>query len=564
MSRGPRAEGVRRDWGREEEGASILHVDMDAFFASVELARRPHLRGRPVIVGGSERSVVLAATYEARAFGVHSAMPMAVAKRMCPQAIVIPPDHRAYYDVSHSVMAVLHDITSLVEQVSVDEAFLDVAGARRRLGPPTRIAAQIRERVRDQHGITCSVGIAANKFVAKLASGHAKPDGVLLIPRTATVDFLRALPVGALWGVGERTAANLERWGIRTVAELADSDVRTVQQAVGKTAGAHLYDLAWGRDPRPVSPSRDEKSVGAEETFDVDIHDLRQVESKLLDLADRCAGRLRAQQLMARTVAIKIRTSDFRTLNRSRTLPQPTDVAREMYLAARELLAGVDLAGLPVRLVGVRAEGLLAVEQVVQQPTLEESVTGQAEAQRQAELVMDQVRERFGRAAIGSGTRTVGRHAGGGAVAARHVSSKSADPSGRERPDIAQDGDQRGVPGPGGRGRNEQGMDGPGPGGRGRDEHGGDGPGRDEPRSDRRQPDGPVGSGQSRSASARNGERPNRAAGERGSAGGERGTGGPVGDRTGSDRGLAPERLARDLPKRYRLNSGGGPRRDEA
>ncbi|WP_346770689.1 DNA polymerase IV [Cellulomonas sp. RIT-PI-Y] len=564
MSRGPRAEGVRRDWGREEEGASILHVDMDAFFASVELARRPHLRGRPVIVGGSERSVVLAATYEARAFGVHSAMPMAVAKRMCPQAIVIPPDHRAYYDVSHSVMAVLHDITSLVEQVSVDEAFLDVAGARRRLGPPTRIAAQIRERVRDQHGITCSVGIAANKFVAKLASGHAKPDGVLLIPRTATVDFLRALPVGALWGVGERTAANLERWGIRTVAELADSDVRTVQQAVGKTAGAHLYDLAWGRDPRPVSPSRDEKSVGAEETFDVDIHDLRQVESKLLDLADRCAGRLRAQQLMARTVAIKIRTSDFRTLNRSRTLPQPTDVAREMYLAARELLAGVDLAGLPVRLVGVRAEGLLAVEQVVQQPTLEESVTGQAEAQRQAELVMDQVRERFGRAAIGSGTRTVGRHAGGGAVAARHVSSKSADPSGRERPDIAQDSDQRRGPGPGGRGQNEQGVDGPGPGGRGRDEQGVDGPGRDEPRSDRRLPDGPVGSGQSRSASARNGGRPDRAAGERGSAGGERGTGGPVGDRTGSDRGLAPERLARDLPKRYRLNSGGGPRRDEA
>lgn len=483
MSRGPRAEGLRRDWGHEEEGASILHVDMDAFFASVELARRPHLRGRPVIVGGSERSVVLAATYEARAFGVNSAMPMAVAKRMCPQAIVVPPDHRAYYEVSHAVMSVLHDVTSLVEQVSVDEAFLDVAGARRRLGPPTRIAAMIREQVRADHGITCSVGIAANKFVAKLASGHAKPDGVLLIPRAATVDFLRALPVGALWGVGERTAANLERWGIRTVAELADSDVRTVQQAVGKTAGAHLYDLAWGRDPRPVSPSREEKSVGAEETFDVDVHDLRQVESKLLDLADRCAGRLRAQHLMARTVAIKVRTSDFRTLNRSRTLAQPTDVGREMYLVARELLAAVDLGGLPVRLIGVRAEGLLAVDQVVQQPTLEEALTGQGEAQRQAELVMDQVRERFGRAAIGAGTRAIGRNAGGGAVATRHVSSRSADP-------VAD-------------------------------------PGQD-------------------------------------SAGGERGTARADGAGPAGEPRLAPERLARDLPRRYRLSTGGGPRVDEA
>lgn len=496
MSRGPRAEGVRRDWGREEEGASILHVDMDAFFASVELARRPHLRGRPVIVGGSERSVVLAATYEARAFGVHSAMPMAVAKRMCPQAIVIPPDHSAYYDVSTAVMGVLHEVTSLVEQVSVDEAFLDVAGARRRLGPPTRIAAMIRERVRADHGITCSVGIATNKFVAKLASGHAKPDGVLLIPKAATVEFLRALPVGALWGVGERTATNLERWGIRTVAELADSDVRTLQQAVGKTAGAHLYDLAWGRDPRPVSPGRDEKSIGAEETFSTDVHDLRQVESKVLDLADRCAGRLRSHHLMARTVAIKVRTADFRTLNRSRTLPQPTDVAREMYLAARELLAGVDLGGLPVRLIGVRAEGLVPVDQVVQQPTLEESLTGQGEAQRQAELVMDQVRERFGRSAIGAGTRTVGRAAGGGAVASRHVSSRSADPEARP-----------------------------------------------EGESARPDPEG-----------ATTGD----------SAGGERRAGRPGGHDRAGDRPLAPERQARDLPKRYRLSSGAGPRRDEA
>ncbi|HEY0215273.1 MAG TPA: DNA polymerase IV [Cellulomonas sp.] len=421
MSRGPRSSEAKRDWGSEEDGCSILHVDMDAFFASVELARRPHLRGLPVIVGGSERSVVLAATYEARAFGVHSAMPMAHALRRCPQAVVVPPDHTAYREVSASVMEILRGTTSLVEQVSVDEAFLDVSGARRRLGRPTAIAAQIRERVQAEHGITCSVGIASTKFVAKLASGHAKPDGVLLIPRAATVDFLHVLPVGALWGVGERTATALERWGIRTVAELAHSDVALVQRAVGRVAGAHLYDLSWGRDPRPVVPGREEKSIGAEETFAVDVRDPAVVESKVLELADRCATRLRAQRLAARTVSIKVRTSDFRTLTRSRTLGQPSDVGRELYLAARDLLAAVDLEGLPVRLIGVRAEGLLPAAEVVRQLTLDEAVSDNADARREAERAVDLVRERFGQHVIGAGTRAVGRSASrpgvGGSVA---------------------------------------------------------------------------------------------------------------------------------------------------
>jgi len=430
MSRGPRSQDAKRDWGTEEDGCSILHVDMDAFFASVELARRPQLRGKPVIVGGSERSVVLAATYEARAFGVHSAMPMTAALRMCPQAVVVPPDHAAYQEVSRSVMSVLHDVTSIVEQVSVDEAFLDVSGARRRLGNPTRIAALIRERVQAQHGITCSVGIGATKFVAKLASGHAKPDGVLLVPKAATVDFLRVLPVGALWGVGERTAAALERWGIRTVAELADTDVQVVQRAVGRVAGAHLHDLSWGRDPRPVTPGREEKSVGAEETFAVDVRDMRVVESKALELADRCAGRLRAQGVVARTVAVKIRTSDFRTLSRSRTLAQPTDVGRELYLAARDLLAAADLGGLPVRLVGVRAEGLMPAEDVVRQPTLDEAVAENADARREAERAMDLVRARFGRSAIGAGTPAVGR-------SARETSAGSPASEGRSTTDFA-------------------------------------------------------------------------------------------------------------------------------
>ncbi|HEX5334181.1 MAG TPA: DNA polymerase IV [Cellulomonas sp.] len=410
MSRSPRSGTARRDWGSDEDGCSILHVDMDAFFASVEIARRPQLRGLPVIVGGTERAVVLAATYEARAFGVHSAMPMVAARRLCPHAVVVPPDIATYRTVSSGVMQVLRDVTTLVEQVSVDEAFLDVSGARRRLGPPTRIAELIRAQVLDAHGITCSVGIASTKFVAKLASGHAKPDGVLLVPKDATVAFLRTLPVGALWGVGERTEAALARWGVRTVAELADSDVGTIQRAVGRTAGAHLYDLSWGRDPRPVEPGRDEKSIGAEVTFPVDVADPVVVQAKALELADRCAARLRAQGLVARTIAVKVRTSDFRTLTRSRTLVTPTDVGREVYLAARELLAGVDLGGLPVRLVGVRAEGLSAASTTIRQPTLDE-VSGDGEAsQRDAERAMDRVRERFGAASIGAAA-TAGRAA---------------------------------------------------------------------------------------------------------------------------------------------------------
>jgi len=392
---------ARRDWGSDESGTSILHVDMDAFFASVELVRRPALRGLPVIVGGGPRGVVLASTYEARAFGVHSAMPMATAIRACPQAVVIPPTHGIYHEVSRGVMDLLGSVTALVEQVSIDEAFLDVSGARRRMGPPTVIAEHIRTQVRSRFGVTCSVGVAASKLVAKLGSSHAKPDGMMLVPKAATVDFMRALPVGALWGVGERTEQVLARWGVRTVAELADLDVTTLQQIVGKAHGAHLHDLAWGRDPRPVSPGHQEKSIGAEETFDTDVADADVVETKTLELADRCAARLRRAGVVGRTVSIKVRTSDFRTLNRSHTLVTPTDVGREVFLVARALLAGVDLRGLPVRLVGVRVEGLSRADVTACQPTLEEAVAGPG--RRDAERAVDEVRARFGRSAIGPG-----------------------------------------------------------------------------------------------------------------------------------------------------------------
>lgn len=390
---------VRKDWGEDDDGCPMLHVDMDAFFASVELARRPHLRGRPVIVGGEGRAVVLAATYEARAFGVHSAMPMAHARRLCPQAVVVPPDHRAYQAASRVAMGVLREITALVEQVSVDEAFLDVSGARRRLGRPTAIADLVRRRVQAELDVTCSVGVASTKFVAKLASGFAKPDGVLLVPREATVPFLHTLPVEALWGVGERTRESLARWGITTVRQLAETDVATLARAVGVVAGAHLHDLAWGRDPRPVVPERQEKSIGAETTLARDTADLDELDGHLLALADRCAAQLRARGHVARTVSLKVRTEDFSTSTRSRTLPVPTDVGRELYLVARQLLAAADLQGRRVRLVGVRAEGLTELSS--RPLTLEEAVDDAPAARRRAEVAMDAVRERFGSGALG-------------------------------------------------------------------------------------------------------------------------------------------------------------------
>ncbi len=403
MSKAPRSTTANRDWGSDESGTSIMHVDMDAFFALCELARRPELRGLPVIVGGRGRGVVLAATYEARAFGVRSAMPMTTAMRLCPQAVIVPPDHRRYSEVSRSIMEAMGEITPIVEQISIDEAFLDVSGARRRLGPPTVIGARLRAHVQETHGVTCSVGIAKNKFLAKLASTHAKPDGMLLVPAEASVPFLRTLPVGALWGVGEKTEATLARWGITSVAQLADSDVATLQAAVGRVQGAHLHDLAWGRDPRPVVPVNHERTIGNETTFGSDQRDREAVEARILELSDKVAGRLREAGYVARTVELKVRTNDFRTLTRSRTLDGPTDVARELYRAARELFAAVDLRGLPVRLVGVRAMNMSQRSGFAEQLTLDDASSDRPDQRREAELALDAVRSRFGSRAIGLG-----------------------------------------------------------------------------------------------------------------------------------------------------------------
>ena len=379
-----------------------MHVDMDAFFAMCELARRPELRGLPVIVGGEKRGVVLAATYEARAFGVRSAMTMMAAYRACPQAIIVPPDHRLYQAVSDSVIDMLHEITPKVEQVSIDEAFMDVSGARRRLGPPTVIGATLRAQVQASHGVTCSVGIAKNKFLAKLASTHAKPNGLLLVPAAATQDFLLELPVGALWGVGEKTEAVLAKWGITQVAQIVDLDLNTLQMMVGKALGHHLMELSHGRDPRPVTPYTAERSIGNETTFMADTADSAVVERRLLGLCDQVAGRLRAQQYLANTISVKVRTSDFHTVTRSRALQSPTDLATVIYPIAKELVSKVDLNGLPIRLIGVRAEKLRPKATTSQQDTLLEA-TQRADF-RQAELTVDEIRSRFGKSAVRIGT----------------------------------------------------------------------------------------------------------------------------------------------------------------
>jgi DNA polymerase-4 len=381
---------------RELRRSSIMHVDMDAFFVTVELRTRPELRGKPVIVGyPADRSVVLSASYEARAFGVKSAMPMVIAARMCPRAVIIEPRHKLYYEVSAQLMAIFESITELVEPLSVDEAFLDVGGAIRRLGTPREIGELIRRRVADELGITASVGIAASKFVAKIASTRCKPDGLLLIGPEETVPYLHSLPVGALWGVGAKTADVLARMGIRTVADVAATPVASLKKVLGAT-GEHVYRLSWGIDPRPVTPIRLEKSIGAEETFAVDTGDDAILHRELLRLSHRTAERLRSSGMVARTVALKLRYADFSTITRSRTVHTPVDSAQLIYAVAVQLLESVGDRAMTVRLVGIRAEQL----EDAAQTSLQLSLDRRDDNWRAAEQALDRVSRKFGNKSV--------------------------------------------------------------------------------------------------------------------------------------------------------------------
>ena len=385
----------------DDEGCSILHVDMDAFYASASLLSRPELKGTPVIIaGGGNRGVVLSATYEARAFGVSAAMPTARARRLCPQATVVSPDYARYERISKAVMAVFASVTPIVEPLSLDEAFLDVSGALRRLGRPRQIAQQIRDTIADEQGITCSAGVASTKFIAKLASGLAKPDGLLVVPKAEVVSFLHQLPVGALWGVGERTEEALRRLGLHTVADIAHTPLETLRRALGDNAGPALHALAWGRDTRLVVPTHRERSIGADETFSFDVDDPAYIHRQLLKLSDRTAARVRAAGLVGRTISIKVRFSDFTTITRSKTLRDPTDVSRDIYAIARGLFDGLGLQRARLRLVGVRMEGLMDSDLAPIQGLLDAPEHGWRDADR----AVDRASARFGAGAVRPGS----------------------------------------------------------------------------------------------------------------------------------------------------------------
>ncbi|MBC9953036.1 DNA polymerase IV [Leucobacter sp. cx-42] len=339
--------------------ASILHADMDSFFVSVELLERPDLIGKPVASAfDGERSVVSSASYEARRFGVRSAMPVARAKQLCPHIVLIPPDMSKYAAASKQIMQIFREFTPFVEPISVDEAFLDVAGSVRLFGPPVEIARQIRERVRERTGLPVSVGLAGTKFIAKLASQRAKPDGLLEIPPAHTLEFLHPLPIGAMWGVGAATERALSGRAIHTVGELAREPLESLRRIVGNASAEKLHALANGRDVRSVNTTRVEKSIGHEETFAVDIADPVTLERELLRLSAKIGERLRDKGFVARTIAIKVRWSSFETVTRSKTLADPTDATQRIYRTAKDLFEEFGAARRPVRLIGVRAEQL--------------------------------------------------------------------------------------------------------------------------------------------------------------------------------------------------------------
>ncbi len=337
----------------------ILHVDMDAFYASVEQRDDPSLQGRPVVVGGAGgRGVVAAASYEARRFGIHSAMPMVQARRRCPDLVIVGNRFDRYREVSAQVMDLLGDITPLVEPLSLDEAFLDVAGAVRLFGDPPRIGHLIRARVREQLDLPCSVGVGPTKSVAKLLSGKAKPDGLLHWTADEVVGRLRPLPVRDLWGAGPKTVERLESYGLDTVGRVADTDLRTLQRIVGDVAGTKLHQLARGEDPRRVTTTEPARSISAESTFDEDVDDAEELHRHVLRLGEKVARRLRAAGHAGRTITLRVRFASFETITRSKTLPSPTDRTHDIVTVATGLLDALRLERVRVRLLGVGVSNL--------------------------------------------------------------------------------------------------------------------------------------------------------------------------------------------------------------
>jgi DNA polymerase-4 len=381
----------------EDGAATILHVDMDAFYASVAERDDPSLRGKAVVVGAGARGVVLSANYAARKYGIRAAMPVGRAKRMAPHAVFVTPDHQRYSEVSAKVMEIFDSFTPLVEPISLDEAFLDVTGARKLLGTGREIAVEIRRKVEASEGITCSVGIAPSKFIAKLASGHCKPNGILEIPADRILNFLHPLPVNAIWGVGPKTAETLERLGLRTVADIANLPRATLIRALGQASGASLYELAWGRDYRDVTPNEPDKSISAAETFAQDIDDPEEILREFLRLTEKAAARLRENGYYAKTISIKVRFADFSTISRSKTLPLPIDSTHDIYEIAKSLYLALNLDRARLRLVGISLDNLseAAPEQLL--------LGARERGWREADSAIDRAKLRFGGGSVRPG-----------------------------------------------------------------------------------------------------------------------------------------------------------------
>lgn len=379
-----------RHWDR-----IVAHADMDSFYAAVEQLDQPDLRGRPVLVGpDSDRGVVLTASYEARPFGVGSAMPMAQARRLCPDAVIVPPRFKRYQALSKTIMAVFSDFSPLVEPLSLDEAFLEMTGSEGLFGDPEAMGRQLKEAVKAAtRGLTVSVGLSGTKYVAKVASGFSKPDGLTVVPPALAREWLAPLPVSRLWGAGRKTQARLHALRLETIGDVAAADPGFLTDRLGKV-GAHFYSLAQGRDPRRVEGRRGAGSIGSERTLNRDIRDLSEIQSHLRRSADTIARRLRNKSWVAGGVRVKLKTSEFQLLTRQAQLSEPTDVADVLYSKAAELLGAFEHAG-PFRLVGMAAFGLKTA-----QDPLQLGLLSLGDRERRLESALDRIAERFGDDAI--------------------------------------------------------------------------------------------------------------------------------------------------------------------
>jgi DNA polymerase-4 len=380
----------------------ILHVDQDAFYASIEERDRPELVGKPVIVGGTpeKRGVVSAANYVARKYGVHSAMPAVTAHRLCPQGVFLPPRIDYYAEVSSQIRTIFERFTPLVEPLSLDEAFLDVTGSEHLFGPAIEIGRQIKQTIRQELRLVASVGVAPNKFLAKIASDLKKPDALVVVESDKVQEFLDPLPVERLWGVGKQSSKVFERLGIRTIGQLRQWPLDVLQSRFGSN-GEYLWQLAHGIDDRPVVPEREAKSISHETTFEQDISELAVLRSWLLELTEQVGWRLRRHGLRGRTVQLKVRFADFSLITRSQTLVEPTDITQELWNAADEMLCHkLPIGHLPVRLLG------MGVSSIDDSGVVQGLLFDQEDRKRQSRLdtVADQLKYRFGTEALRRGS----------------------------------------------------------------------------------------------------------------------------------------------------------------